>query len=140
MILAIWASLVSTMLAGIKILEVWRDRLQLTTSRNFAAPGHGGNEIIIENPSKTPVMISYWELLWIKQRHLRKETTGGRFPPDEGYCSITILGHGRHVLTFDDAEYFDWGQSTTSKGKLYLKLHIVGRRRPLTLQVYDPNR
>ncbi|WP_316235305.1 MULTISPECIES: hypothetical protein [unclassified Bradyrhizobium] len=140
MILAIWASVVSTMLAGIKILEMWRDRRRLTTSYNFAAPGHGGNKITIENPSKTPVMISYWELLWVKRHHLKIETTGGRFPTDEGYCSITIPEHGRHILTFDDAEYFDWGHSTTNKRKLYLKLHIVGRRKPLTLSVYDPNR
>jgi hypothetical protein len=42
MILAIWASCVSTTLAGIKILEVWRDRLRLTTSYEFAAPGYAG--------------------------------------------------------------------------------------------------
>jgi hypothetical protein len=140
MILAIWASCVSTTLAGIKILEVWRDRLRLTTSYDFAAPGHGGNKIIIENPSKTPVMISYWELLWIKRQLFRRETTGGRFPPEEGYCNITIPAHGRHILRFEDSEYFEWGASAISKGKLYLKLHVVGRRKALTLKIYDPKR
>jgi hypothetical protein len=54
-ILAIWGSILSTGLAGIKILEIWRERLLLSTSYSFSAHK---NEIIIENPSKTPVMIS----------------------------------------------------------------------------------
>jgi hypothetical protein len=81
MILAIWASCVSTTLAGIKILEVWRDRLRLTASYEFAAPGYGGNKIIIENPSKTPVMISYWELLWIKRQHFKRGNDRRQIPP-----------------------------------------------------------
>ena len=80
-------------------------------------------------------MISYWELLWIKRRYLIRETTGGRFP-NEGYCDITIPAHGRHVLFFEDKEYFDVWQ-LAAKGKLYLKLFIVGRRRALTLKIYD---
>ncbi len=138
MILAVWAAVISSALACIKIWEVWRDRLHLSTSYEFSAPGYGGNRIIVENPSKTPVMISYWELLWIKRRRVTRETTGGRFP-DEGYCDITIPAHGRHVLKFDDEEYFDWGHSTIPKGKLYLRLDIIGRRRPLTLKIYDPS-
>jgi len=139
MILAIWAAVVSTALACIKIWEVWRERLRLSTSYEFAAPGHGGNKIIIENPSNTPVMVSYWELLWMKRHHVTRETTGGEFP-NEGYCYITIPAHERHVLAFDGEDYFEWGVSTIRKGKLYLRLHIVGRRAPLTLKIYDPRR
>lgn len=139
MILAIWATIVSTVLAYIKILEVWRDRLRLSTSYEFAAPGYGGNRIIIENPSKTPIMISYWELLWIRRARFISEVTDGRFPTDEGYCNITIPAHARHVLEFDGSEYFEWGSSAISNGTLYIKLHVVGRRNPLTLRVYNPS-
>jgi hypothetical protein len=79
MILAIWASLLSTVLACVKIWEVWRDRLRLSASYEFSAPGHGGNKIIIENPSKQPVMVSYWELFWLKRRSFIKEADSFRF-------------------------------------------------------------
>jgi hypothetical protein len=138
-ILAIWGALLSTGLAGIKILEVWRERLRLSTSYSFSHPDYGGNEIVIENPSKTPVMISYWELLWRRRRYLKLETTNGRFPL-EGYCNITIGAHTRHTLEFTEQEYFDWGHATIKMGKLYLKLHIVGRSKPVLLKVYDPNK
>jgi hypothetical protein len=134
-ILACWASVVSTILAAIKISEVWRDRLRLTTSFGFSSPGCEGNEVIIENPSKAPVMISYWALLWIR-RHSLREIEYGRFPPDVGYCDITIPAHGRHVLHFEGKEYFDVRSGKTGKGKIYLKLHIIGRRRPFMTLVY----
>ena len=137
MILAIWASLVSTALACIKVWEVWRDRLRLSTSYEFGDSEHGGNKIIIENPSKNPVMLSYWQLLWMKRRGFINEVTSGKFP-DEGYCSITIPAHGRHVLEFVGPQYFEWGHSRIGDGKLFLKLDVVGRRRPLLLHVYDP--
>ena len=84
-------------------------------------------------------MISYWELIWRRRRHLKFETTPGRFP-QEGYSSITIGAHERHTLEFVEEEYFDWGPTTAKMGKLYLKLHIVGRRRPVLLKVYHPNK
>ena len=138
-ILGIWGAGVSTSLAGIKILEVWRERLRLSTSYSFSHRDHGGNEIIIENPSKTPVMISYWELLWRRRRYLKLEITGGRFP-QEGYCNITIGAHARHTLEFAEQEYFDSGHAAIKMGKLYLKLYIVGRSKPVLLKVYDPNK
>ena len=139
-VLAIWGAILSTGLAGIKILEVWRERLRLSTSYSFSSPDYGKrNEIIIENPSKTPVMICYWELLWQRRRLLKLETVNGRFP-QKGYCNITIGAHARHTLEFTEQEYFDWGRAAVKMGKLYLKLHIAGRRNPVLLKVYEPNK
>ena len=84
-------------------------------------------------------MISYWELLWQRRRFLKLETTSGRFP-QEGYCNITINAHARYTLEFTEEEYFDWGHAAAKMGKLYLKLHIVGRRDPVLLKVYDPKK
>jgi hypothetical protein len=109
---------------------------QLTRSYEFAE----FNKTIIENPSKTPVMISYWELLWIKRHHFKREMTDVRFPADKGYCNITIPARGPHGLRFGESEYFEWGASAISKGELYLKLHVVGRHKVLTLKIYDPRR
>ena len=138
--LGIWSALLSTSLAGIKLAEVWRDRVRLSTSYEFSIPGYGGNKIIIENPSKLPVMISYWELLWQRRRFLKWEVTGGKFP-NEGYCNITIGAHSRHTLTFEGEDYFEWsGASIITKGQLYLKLYVIGRNRPILLKVYNPRK
>ena len=137
-ILSVWASVLSTLLAIIKIYEKWQDRFRIETSYSFSPPEHGGNEIIIENPTDTPVMINYWQLLWIKG-FFKKEITDGR-SPDEGYCSITIAAHGRHTLYFNELDYFSTNHKTISKGKLYLDLHVIGRRRPVRLQVYNPKK
>ena len=136
-ILAIWGAILSTGLVGMKILEIWRERPRLSTSYSFASPGWGDNEIIIENPSKTPVIISYWELLWLKRRYLRLQTNHGTFP-NEGYCNITIGAHSRHTLVFSEQEYFDAHQTTADFGNIYLRLHVVGRRKPILLKVYEP--
>ena len=84
-------------------------------------------------------MISYWELLWRRRRFLKLKTTNGRFP-QEGYCNITINAHARHTLEFTEQEYFDWGRAAVKMGKLYLKLHIVGRSNPVLLKIYDPSK
>lgn len=74
-ILGIWGAIISTGLCSLKLLDLWRERLQLSTTYNFSDPDHGGNEIIIQNPSKPPVMISDWELIWRKKRLFATETT-----------------------------------------------------------------
>lgn len=137
--LAIWGAILSTGLAAIKVLEVWQQRMRLTTSYCFTSDPEQGNNIVIENPSKTPVMISYWELLWVRRSFFRIVVNDGEFP-DEGYCNITIGPHSRHVLNFRDQHHFAMGRLSSRKEKLYLKLYVVGRRRPVWLQVYNPGK
>jgi hypothetical protein len=134
-VLAIWGALLSTVLAGVKLWEMHRARPRITTSYSLSAPDQGGNQIILENASSTPVMVSYWELHLRKRKGFRVETVSGRFP-NEGYCNITIGAHSRHVLSFEDEEYFSWGVSEQDGAVWWLKLHIVGRGRPVWLRVY----
>lgn len=139
MALAIWGAVLSTSLAAIKAWEVWRQRIRLTTSYSFTSNPDQGNDIIIENPSSTPVMISYWELLWVRRNCFRTKINYGEFP-DEGYCNITVGPHSRYVLSFREQHHFIQGRPTEREGKLYLKLYIVGRRRPIWLSVYNPDK
>ena len=134
-ILAVWGAVLSTVLAGVKLWEMYRARPRITTSYSLSAPDQGGNQIILENASGTPVMVSYWELLLRKRRFFCRETLKGRFP-NEGYCDITIGAHSRHVLHFEDEEYFPWGVSEMEGAVWWLKLHILGRGRPVWLKVY----
>lgn len=125
--LGIWGAIISTGLGSLKLLELWRERLQLSTTYYFTDQDHG-NEIIIQNPSKTPVMISYWDLIWQKKRLFATETTeilDCGYP--EGSRDINIGAYDTRTLSLD---YFEWGYKSSKKGKLYLKLHIVGHAKP----------
>src|SRR5258706_8642714 len=62
--LAIWGALLSTLLAANTMWQTWKRRSRLEATYSFAADPDVGNEIIIQNPSDTPAMVSYWELFW----------------------------------------------------------------------------
>ena len=130
--LSIWAALLSTILAVIKVWETWQKRMRLQTGYNFTSDPDIGNEVIIQNPSDTPVMISYWELLWARRSWPKLRSTNGRFP-DEGRCDITIAPHSSHTLRFVGEDH--WDGRPDGGQKLFLRLHIVGRR-PVTMVVY----
>src|ERR1700675_1489295 len=117
--LAIWAAFLSTSLAVIKVWEIWKQRLRITTSYGFGIPEYG-SEVVVENPSGTPVMVSYWELLMIRKAWCRRHIVNGRFP-NEGYCNLTIGPHSRHTLPFKGKEHFAWPSAEATH--LYLKLH-----------------
>jgi len=135
--LGLWGSIVATALAGIKIWEFYRDtRLGITTSYSFSDPERG-NEIIIENTSKTPVLITYWELVWARRFMWLNLLEIGEEYPDVGYCDITVPAHSRHVMEFKDQHYFQRkhkisGQRVT----LYLKLYIAGKAQPVWLRIW----
>jgi hypothetical protein len=68
LLLAVWSTVLSTALAGLKIWEVSRDRLRLTATYVFSVRPEDGNEVIIQNVSKTPALITYRELMWAHRR------------------------------------------------------------------------
>jgi hypothetical protein len=123
--LALWGAVLSTVLAGIKIWEVRREGIRLTTFYRFHSDPAVGNDVIIQNLSKSPVMITFWSLHWVRRHWGRSIIIDGRFP-EEGGSNLTIAPFSQHVLSFD---YIEWGARAVHKAKLWLVLHIVGRRR-----------
>lgn len=134
LLLSAWGAFVSTLLAGVKLWELYRQRARLIVSYSFSSP-ENGNDIILYNPTNVPVLIDYWELLWIKKKLFhRSRITIGEFP-DEGVCEIAIPAHSRYVLSFREQRYFDWHAGTASRGDIFIRLHVVGRR-PVLKEVY----
>ncbi len=126
LLLAVWGAFLSTVLAIIKLWEIYRERARLIVSYSFSSP-ENGNDVILYNPTKTPVLINYWELLWIKKRWFHSEVTFGEFPND-GFSDIIIPAHSRYVLSFREQMYFEWHHDSRDKGDIYIRLYIVGRR------------
>lgn len=64
--LSIWGAALSTSLVGLKFFEVWRDRSRMQTTFHFTSDPERGNEVTIFNISGRPLLVSYWELVWVK--------------------------------------------------------------------------
>lgn len=139
-LLALWGTLLSTALAGIKLWELSRDRLRLTATYCFGDTEEYGNEVIIQNTSKIPALITYWELMWADRRmgwifFERMQ----RWPSNEGYCHITVPAHERYVLHFKGDEHFKPRSEVEGHPvSLYLRAYLAGRKSPVWLLVWKP--
>ena len=132
--IAVWAAVLSTILALIKIWEIWKTRIRIEVSYSFMGIPEEGNQVIIRNLSPTPIIITYWDLQWRKRKLFIKPTF--TIGPNEFNEDIKISGHTSHKLIFRDQDHFDWGPSSLGKNKIYLLLHIAGKKWPSLKKVY----
>ncbi|MGQ3047829.1 MAG: hypothetical protein ACT6RD_15400 [Brevundimonas sp.] len=139
--LSVWGSALATGLAALKIWEVWRDRVRLSTSYSFSSsPDYGDTSIIVENPSAIPVLVTYWELFWAERLFGWTLFERGEAYPEEGYCNITIGAHNRHQFDFSGSNWFKTVNEIDGRRvKLYLRLYVAGRKRPLRLLAWKPD-
>jgi hypothetical protein len=137
-LISIWGGVLSTALAAIKIWEVFRDRSRLIVSYSFDSRPEVGNTVILANPSKNPVMIEYFQLFWKRRTWFSSKTyeNDPHIDPEFGECNITIAPYSKYNLRFCDEDYFDWKCPVDAEAKLYIRLYIVGQRRPVIKLVY----
>lgn len=131
-LIAWWGAGLSTLLAIIKVWEIWRDRFQLDVSYNFRSDGSIGNEVLIRNLAARPFILSYWELLYCSGRWPRR-----KFEPieyrDHDAGDSRIEPHTTHTLLFADERHFSWGHKMLKGRKIYIRIHIAGRKPVLRL-------
>lgn len=120
-----WGAGLATVLASIKIYETYRDSKPLEISYSFDSRPDVGNKIFLINPSKNPIIIAFYELLW---GNSKKSAIGDLSPEEIEPYSITIPAFAKHELVFRDMEHFSWGKDCEN---LYIKLVIAGRRKPI---------
>jgi len=133
--LAVWGAALSTILAAVKFWEIWRNRIRVEVSHNFTGIPDVGNQVIIRNLSGTPLLITYWELLWRHKSGLgwkQSKSTG----PDEYFEDLKLGGHASIKLVFRNQDYFDWGVSALGNDRIYIRLHIAGKAKPVLRKVY----
>jgi hypothetical protein len=58
-LIAWWGAGLSTLLAFVKIWELWRDRLRIEVDYRFATDPNVGNSILIRNLSSRPLILSW---------------------------------------------------------------------------------
>lgn len=134
-LLAVWGAVLSTFLAVAKLREIWINRTQVEVSHNFAGSSDIGNQVIIRNLTGTPLLITYWELLW-RHRSGFGWKQSKSIGPGEYFEDLKLGGHASIKLVFRDQDYFDWGVSALGNDRIYIRLHIAGKAKPVLRKVY----
>lgn len=126
-LVAWWGAGLSTTLGLIRLYEIWRDRFRLDVSCYFTGDPDIGNKILIRNLTGKPVILTHWELFyrsghWPRQRDEHIESA------DPDCDDRRIEPHSTHTLHFTEATYFQWGHNVLAGRKIYIRLHLAGRR------------
>ena len=134
-LLALWGALLSTLLAAVKLWELWSSRLRVEVSHNFTGSESIGNEVIIRNLGSRPFLITYWELLW-RQRSFIRWKQSHSIGADEYNEDIKVGPHSSIKLTFREENHFDWGASALRGRTIFIRLYIAGKSKPILRKVY----
>jgi hypothetical protein len=134
--LAVWGALLSTLLAVVRIWELWRSRRRIEVSYNFRDT-QNGNEVIIRNLNATPVVVCYWELAWLKLQWcgLKKKEIKCIIP-DSDFSDIPIPPFGSTKLIFADENYFAWNARALGDTAIFLRIKLAGEKRAWLMRVY----
>lgn len=135
-VIALWGAVLSTILAAVKLWEIWRDRFQLGVTYHFRSLADLGNDVIIRNLSSRPIILTHWELLYSSGRWPRRQFESiDSSEPDDG--DQRIESHTTHILTFAYGRHFDWGHRALEGRQIWIRLFVAGRK-PILKRVYRP--
>jgi len=137
-LIAWWGAVLSTLLALSKLWELWRDRFQVEVSGNFTSHPEIGNEILVPNLSGRTFIVAHWELLYGTGRWPSRRFTP-LASPDYDVGDLRFESHSTHTLRFSGADHFDWGVGASKGRRIFIRLHIAGRRPSLRLVYAPPN-
>lgn len=133
-LIAWWGAGLSTLLAIVKLSELWRDRFRIDVSYNFTSDENIGNEVLIRNLSNRPLILAHWELLYCSGRWPRRS-----FEPlesaDFDIGDRRLEPYATHTLHFTESNYFSWGHKTLNGRRIFIRLHVAGRK-PILRLVY----
>lgn len=125
--MAVWGAVLSTILAVAKLWEMWRDRFRLEVGYNFTSSADIGNQIFVRNLAAQPVIVCYWELLWVSG-HWPVRKYSYVSSPEEDAHDFRIEPHSSMTLNFREQNHFDSGLAATNDRRLCLRVHLAGRR------------
>jgi hypothetical protein len=132
--IAWWGAGLSTVLAMIKIGELWRDRFRIDIGCKLTSEPDIGNEIYIRNLSGKPIILGFWELFYRPHMWPIKKDSYIDSPEAEAY-DLKIDPHSSETISFHGANYFHCGLKAMKGRRIYIRLHIAGRR-PVLKRVY----
>ena len=132
--IAWWGAGLSTLLALVKLWELWRDRFRIDVGYGFTGEPSIGNDIYIRNLSGKPIIMTYWEVFFRPHLWPLKKDIYIQSPEEESH-DVQINPHSSLTLNFSEMNHFDWGWKTMKRKRIYIRLHVAGRR-PILKRVY----
>ncbi len=129
-----WGAVLSTMLAIIKVWELWRDRFKIEVGSSFATAAHIGNEVRIRNLSPKPQILTHWEIFYrsgIPLLRTEKSICCRDFDTDDS-C---IAPSSTQKLTFSGESYFSTTAEKLKGRSIYIRVYVAGRR-PVCHKIY----
>ncbi|MHA6913765.1 hypothetical protein ACQUJO_11580 [Ralstonia pseudosolanacearum] len=123
--IAWWGAGLSTLLALVKLWELWRDRFRLDVGYNFASIAEVGNEIYIRNLARHAIILSFWELRFCSGCWPRRKVEPINCA-DLDAGDIRIEPHSSCTLYFQEEHHFEWRHKALNGRRIYIVLHIAG--------------
>lgn len=132
--IAWWGAGLSTLLALVKLYELWQNRFRIDVGYGFTGDMHRGNDVHIRNLSSKPIILAYWELFYRPNLWPLKKDMYIASPEADAY-DLKIEPHSSKTFNFSGQDHFSWNWKALKGCKIYIRLHIAGRR-PLVKRVY----
>ncbi|WP_438462133.1 hypothetical protein [Marinomonas sp. PE14-40] len=132
--IAWWGAGLSTLLAIIKLWELWQSRFRIDIGYGLTSDEYRGNNIYIRNLSGKPMILSYWELFYrhnfwpfLKDSYI--------LSPEEDAFDSKIESYSSKTLNFRGPDHFSWGRESLKRRKIYIRLYVAGRK-PIVKKIY----
>lgn len=135
-IVALWGAGLSTLLAVVKLWELWAARRRVEIICNPDSDPEIGNDIIIRNLSSQPIIISYWELLFCERKAFRWKVYRNE-NPSEYISDLSIAGYSSKQIHLSGRDHFQWNHKALGGKRLYFKVCIAGQRRSIKCLLYN---
>jgi len=128
--LAIWGAALSTILALVKIYEKWEARRIIEITCYFDGRPNVGNRVIVRNISDKQLIVTYWILSFCKRNNLSWKEYNTEEPREDAE-DIHIPPHSSKSFIFCDEQYFEWSFEKAKNRKVFFKLYIAGKSKPI---------
>ena len=138
--IAAWGAILSTILVIIKFLEMYlnRSRIELEVDYLFTGDPHEGNYVTIRNLTDTPIIITFWQLIWMRRHWYwwkwKQDRSIDCDPPF--FNDIKIKGYSQYELNFSGGDHFEYSKKSLGKNEIYLSLNLAGRSKPIVKKVF----
>lgn len=131
-LIALWGAALSTLLAVLKLWEFWRKRFRVEVGSTLRGGASLGNTIRIRNLSGEPIIVSSWEVLYVKGywpfRKFQEIAS-----PDHDSCDCRIEPRSTFELNFNGQDFFSWSHESLQGRRIFIRIYIAGHGSVLKL-------
>lgn len=132
--LAVWGALLSTMLFVFKVYELRKNSFKRLKVEFHADDFNNINTFTIVNYSNNPVNISYYDVFYANKKSA-KEMWFIDCGLQGDLVNIQTKPYEKCDLSFNEDRYFSSYHEKHKGKKLFIKLWIVGKKKPIVKKV-----